>query len=48
MWGKFKMLILKEDFPLQMYPGNAGETKSTSSMESAHPSIASTTIRKEK
>jgi hypothetical protein len=27
MWGKFKMLILKEDFPGYVYPGNAGETK---------------------
>lgn len=27
MWGKFKMLILKEDFPGYAYPGNAGTTK---------------------
>jgi len=27
MWGKFRMLILKHDFPLTVYPGNAGTTK---------------------
>ncbi len=27
MWGKFKMLILKEDFPGYVYPGNAGTAK---------------------
>ncbi len=35
MWGKFKMLILKEDFPIIAYPGNAGKTGTqTSSVES--------------
>ena len=27
MWGKFRMLILKEDLPLTVYAGNAGTTK---------------------
>jgi len=27
MWGKFRMLILKTDFPLTVYSGNAGTTK---------------------
>ena len=29
LWGKFKMLILKEDFPVFMSPGNAGTAKET-------------------
>jgi cytochrome c oxidase cbb3-type subunit 2 len=28
LWAKFKMLILKEDLPGFVYPGNAGQTKS--------------------
>ncbi len=47
LWGKFEMLILKNDHPLVVYPGNAGTTKSTSNVESTHPSIASTTGKKE-
>lgn len=27
MWGKFKMLVLKEDFPANIFPGNAGVAK---------------------
>jgi hypothetical protein len=27
LWGKFRMLILKEDLPLRAYAGNAGTTK---------------------
>ena len=27
MWGKFKMLVLKEDFPAEMFTGNAGIVK---------------------
>lgn len=29
-WGKFRMLILKNDFPLTVYSGNAGTTKDNS------------------
>jgi cytochrome c oxidase cbb3-type subunit 2 len=31
LWSKFKMLILKEDFPLVISPGNAGSAKEQSS-----------------
>ena len=27
MWGKFRSLILKQDFPLHVYPGNSGTPK---------------------
>ncbi len=27
MWGKFKMLVLKEDWPAEVFPGNAGQRK---------------------
>lgn len=27
MWGKFKMLVLRDDFPGDIYPGNAGSAK---------------------
>jgi mono/diheme cytochrome c family protein len=27
MWGKFKMLVLKEDFAAELHPGNAGTLK---------------------
>jgi len=27
LWGKFKMLVLKEDFPAEIFPGNAGTLK---------------------
>ena len=30
LWGKFRMLILKKDFPLTVYSGNAGTTKDNS------------------
>lgn len=29
MWGKFKMLVLKEDWPAEVFPGNAGQAKGT-------------------
>jgi mono/diheme cytochrome c family protein len=42
LWGKFRMLILKHEFPLTVYAGNAGITKNSdvSAMtEQAHISV---------
>ena len=33
LWGKFKMLVLKEDLPFYVYPGNAGQTAGTAEMK---------------
>lgn len=42
LWGKFKMLILKEDLPLTVYVGNSGSTKDkdlSSAVIPAHTSM---------
>lgn len=46
--AKFRMLILKEDISLTLYPGNAGQTQSMGSALPAHKSITATTDTKEK
>ncbi|HTP79715.1 MAG TPA: c-type cytochrome [Bacteroidota bacterium] len=39
MWGKFRMLILKDDLPFYAYPGNAGteQGKPTTSIDGMRP-----------
>ncbi len=40
LWAKFKMLILKDDFPIIIYPGNAGQTQATSQTNTSKNNIA--------
>jgi hypothetical protein len=40
LWAKFKMLILKEDFHINIYPGNAGQSQATSQTNSNSNNIA--------
>ncbi|MBI5216634.1 MAG: c-type cytochrome [Ignavibacteriae bacterium] len=40
MWGKFKMLILKEDFPIIIYPENSGQAQATSQTNTSNNNIA--------
>jgi mono/diheme cytochrome c family protein len=41
LWGKFRMLILKHDFPLTVYSGNAGATKDNTASELSKPETTS-------